>query len=76
MTEKKILPAFLLCTFFGGIGVHRFYVGKTGSGIAMLLLTLSFIGIIISGPWALIDWFMIVTGNFRDRDGVRINQWT
>ncbi|MEA1995572.1 MAG: TM2 domain-containing protein [Campylobacterota bacterium] len=33
MTEKRILPAFLLCFFFGVFGAHRFYVGKVGTGI-------------------------------------------
>ncbi len=34
MTDKKILPAFLLCFFLGMFGAHRFYVGKIGTGIA------------------------------------------
>jgi len=34
MTDKKILPAFLLCGFLGMFGAHRFYVGKTGTAIA------------------------------------------
>src|SRR5947208_292024 len=35
-TDKRILPAFLLCFFLGFLGVHRFYVGEMSSGIAQL----------------------------------------
>ncbi|MCV6604820.1 MAG: TM2 domain-containing protein, partial [Porticoccaceae bacterium] len=36
-TEKRILPAFLLCLFLGPLGIHRFYAGKVGTGILHLL---------------------------------------
>ncbi len=62
-SEKSKLVALLLCLFFGVLGVHRFYVGKVGSGIATLL-TLGFFGI-----WPLIDLLIIVCGSFRDAEG-------
>ncbi|WP_215536774.1 TM2 domain-containing protein [Borreliella bavariensis] len=34
------LVASLYCIFFGLLGAHRFYVGKTGAGIAFLCITL------------------------------------
>lgn len=70
MSEKKILPAFLLCFFFGVFGVHRFYVGKVGTGI-LQLVTLGGLGI-----WALIDFIMIIVGAFTDKQGNKITQWT
>jgi hypothetical protein len=51
-SDRKILPAFLMAFFIGPLGVHRFYTGKTGSGIAMVILTLTIFGAIITpfGP--------------------------
>ena len=37
VSEKKLLPAFLLCFFLGSLGIHRFYVGKIGTGILWLI---------------------------------------
>jgi len=70
MTDKRILPAFLLCFFLGVLGAHRFYVGKIGSGI-LQLVTLGGLGI-----WTLIDFIMIIVGAFTDKDGNKITQWT
>jgi hypothetical protein len=69
-SEKRILPAFLLCFFLGWLGAHRFYAGKIGTGL-LQLFTLGGLGI-----WALVDLIMIATGSFRDRDGERITSWT
>ncbi len=69
-SEKKRLVAFLLCFFLGCLGVHRFYVGKVGSGIVQIL-TLGGLGI-----WALIDLIMILCGAFKDKGGNAITEWT
>jgi len=62
-SDKEWLPALLLCIFLGGFGVHRFYVGKTGSGIAQLV---TFGG---CGLWSLFDLIMIAVGKFTDAEG-------
>jgi len=37
ISPKSRLVALLLCFFFGILGAHRFYVGKIGTGVLMLL---------------------------------------
>ncbi|RXW96315.1 MULTISPECIES: TM2 domain-containing protein [Enterococcus] len=57
--SKSSVVAWLLWWFTGTLGGHRYYMGKTGTAIIMTILTLTFFGLIISGPWALIDAFSI-----------------
>jgi TM2 domain-containing membrane protein YozV len=69
-SDKKILPAFLLCFFLGWAGAHRYYVGKIGTGILML-----FTGGVFGVLW-LIDFIMIIVGAFTDKAGNKLNEWT
>ena len=65
-SDKDFVATALLCFFLGVLGIHRFYVGKTVSGIVQLL-TLGGLGI-----WAMVDLVMIITGNFKDKDGLPV----
>lgn len=70
MSQKRRLPAFLLVLFLGFLGVHRFYVGKIGTGVAMIL-TGGGLGI-----WVLVDFIMILAGAFTDKEGRKVTEWT
>ena len=69
-SHRIVLPAFLLCLFMGSLGAHRYYVGKIGTGLLMLV-TAGGLGI-----WVLIDLIMILAGSFRDIDGKTLRRWT
>lgn len=68
VSDKDWLPTLLLCFFLGWLGVHRFYTGHTGIGVAQLL-TLGGCGI-----WALIDFIMILTSGFKDVQGRQLKK--
>ncbi|MFH1646186.1 MAG: TM2 domain-containing protein [Chloroflexota bacterium] len=68
-SPKSRLATTLLAFFLGGIGVHRFYLGKIGTGILMVV---TFGGL---GIWALIDFIMAVSGIMRDKQGRPIKKW-
>ena len=62
-SEKNWLTNLLLCIFLGNFGVHRFYAGKIGTGILMLLTCGG------CGIWTIVDLIMLIMGNFTDKDG-------
>lgn len=53
--SKSIWVYLLLCWLFGVFGAHRFYAGKKDSGVVMFILTITVVGSVITGIWALID---------------------
>lgn len=69
-SPKSRLAAALLAFFLGGLGVHRFYVGKIGTGILIIVTLGGFFGI-----WVLIDFIMILIGAFKDKEERYVANW-
>lgn len=63
VSDKSMVPAALLCFFLGVFGIHRFYIGRPGTAILMIL-TLGGLGI-----WQIIDLVRIITGGLTDGQG-------
>ncbi len=67
--KKSTGVAYLLWFFLGMFGAHRFYIGETGTGVAILLITIisfilmavfvGFLTIWISSIWVFVDLFLI-----------------
>lgn len=63
ISEKSKVVALVLAIFLGCLGIHRFYVGKIGSGIVWL-----FTGGAFGIGW-IYDIIKILSGTFRDGAG-------
>ncbi|MBQ8872202.1 MAG: TM2 domain-containing protein [Bacilli bacterium] len=64
---KSRVVAGLLGLFFGSLGVHNFYLGRTGRAVAQLLITVlsCFLLSFISGIWGFIESILILCGNVQ-----------
>jgi TM2 domain-containing membrane protein YozV len=87
ISPKSRLATTLLAFFLGGLGVHRFYIGKTETAIVMLLLGiggaattwflvgLGYILLTTVEIWALVDFIFAVAGRMRDKEDRLIQKW-
>lgn len=69
VSEKKRSVALLLCVLYGWLGLHRFYAGKVGTALLMMLTIGGF------GIWYVIDLVWLVSGTFEDSEGKVIYDW-
>lgn len=58
---KNMVVAYILWYFLGVFGGHRFYMGRTGSAIVMIVLFITILGIIVNFIWWVIDAFLLHT---------------
>jgi TM2 domain-containing membrane protein YozV len=68
-SEKSRGVALALAGVLGVFGAHRFYVGKTGTGLLMLC-TLGGVGL-----WYIYDLIVVAGGSFRDAQGRLVSVW-
>jgi TM2 domain-containing membrane protein YozV len=73
--QKSKATAAMLCFCLGGLGIHRFYTGQAGLGVALLLqtliltpLTLGLWGIVVL-VWIVVDFILILAGSVKDGQG-------
>lgn len=69
VSDRKRAVAAILCFLLGVFGVHRFYVGKIGTGV-LWLFTLGFVGL-----GMLADLILILAGEFKDAEGKKLFVW-
>src|SRR3989442_15657335 len=69
VSERSRGVALGLAVIGGVFGLHRFYTGRTASGVWMCL-TLGGLGI-----WYLYDVVVLAVGEFRDGEGRRVARW-
>ena len=85
ISPKSRLATTLLAFFLGSLGAHRFYIGKTGTAVTMLVLTvvgiitafvvIGFVFLAVTGIWAFIDFIIAVAGSMKDNEGKAIKNW-
>lgn len=66
VTDRNKYIAAVLAFVLGTLGIHRFYLGRTGSGIAMLVMSITVIGLLVTGPWAFVDMIRYLIMSDRD----------
>lgn len=74
-SDKSRVVTAILAWFLGMLGIHNFYVGRTGNAIAQLILTVTVIGAFVSAVWVLVDFICILCGSYKDGEGRVIRKW-
>ena len=64
--QKSRIAAGILGILLGGLGIHRFYLGYVGIGIAQIAVTIVTLG--IGSIWGFIEGILILTGSVITKD--------
>ncbi|MBP5242456.1 MAG: TM2 domain-containing protein [Clostridia bacterium] len=73
VSSKSRLVAGLLGLFLGEFGVHNFYLGRTGRGIAQIVVTILTAG--IGSIWGFIEGILCLAGSYKDAEGKVVKNW-
>lgn len=67
--KKSVGVSYLLWFFLSSLGIHRMYLGRKGSGVTLLVLSIlgwltlvflvGWVFLVIVGIWALVDAFLL-----------------
>ena len=71
VSPKSRTVAAILGFFFGFLGVHRFYLGNIGMGVALLL-----VGPFTAYIWNLVDWIIVLAGSAHDGQKLAVVNWS
>lgn len=85
VSQKSRLATALLALWLGAFGLHRFYLGKYGTAIAMLALALLgfatwgvYVGAFLflaAWSWAIVDLALLLLGKTLDAQGRMVLRW-
>lgn len=86
ISPKSRLAVVLLIWFLGTLGLHRFYIGKISSGLAILILGIvgwsttwilgfGYLFLVLVGIWLFIDFIVALFGAMKDSKGRTIKNW-
>ena len=67
-SNKSKVLSLLFCMFLGALGIHRFYLGKIGTGIIWFLTGGCF------GFGVIVDFIRLCTGSMTDKHGLPLKQ--
>ena len=59
ISDKSRFVYIMLALFFGGVGFHNFYAGRSGRGFLQLLLGITVVGCLITVPWSLLEMLFV-----------------
>ena len=78
VSPKSRLAALLFGIFLGLLGIHNFYLGRVGKGIAQVLICVLGVwigGPVITGIWSFVEWILIACGSYKDGQGRPVLNW-
>ena len=66
--QKSKIVAGILALLVGYLGIHKFYLGYVGVGIIYLLVSITFFGLFLTVPVAIIDGIIYLSKSDADFD--------